>query len=132
MVLRLSSRCNALPLTPNGKVDRRALPRASGGARRTLGPGGAAGRPEVLDEYEAPRSRVEVVLTRIWAEVLKLEHLGIHDNFFELGAIRCSRLARRRPSPENYPQTRSHGKHLPCTHDCRPGPAARLRWRKRL
>jgi amino acid adenylation domain-containing protein/non-ribosomal peptide synthase protein (TIGR01720 family) len=62
-----------LPLTVNGKVDRRALP-APDGARPELGAG-----------YEAPRNEVEAELCRIWAEVLGLERVGIHDNFFEVG-----------------------------------------------
>jgi len=62
---------DAMPLTPNGKVDRNALP----------APGDAGGdRP-----YIAPRTQTEEALAAIWAQVLKLERLGIHDNFFEKG-----------------------------------------------
>ena len=62
----------ALPLTANGKVDRRALP--------------APDQTRMVGEYVAPRSPLEEVLAEIWADVLKLERVGIHDNFFtELG-----------------------------------------------
>jgi pristinamycin I synthase-3/4 len=72
---------DALPLTPTGKVDAAALP------------GPAA--PEV--EYAAPRSAVEEVLARDWAEVLGLERVGIHDDFFALGghSLLAARLVTR-------------------------------------
>ena len=62
-----------LPLTPNGKIDRQALP-----ARDPQ-------RREERTEYIAPRTAVEQVLAEIWAEVLKVERVSIHDNFFDLG-----------------------------------------------
>jgi amino acid adenylation domain-containing protein/non-ribosomal peptide synthase protein (TIGR01720 family) len=61
----------ALPLNPNGKLDRKALPAPEYG-----GPAKA---------YVAPRSKVERQLAQIWAEVLGVEKIGIHDNFFALG-----------------------------------------------
>jgi amino acid adenylation domain-containing protein len=61
-----------LPLTPNGKVDRRALPVPfSGGA--------------VEDSYVAPRTEMEACVVAIWREVLGVERVGVHDNFFDLG-----------------------------------------------
>jgi len=63
----------ALPLTPHGKVDRRVLP-APGGQRNDLG-----------GSYVAPRNAVEEVLADIWAQVLEVERVGAHDNFFDLG-----------------------------------------------
>ncbi|MEZ4868990.1 MAG: amino acid adenylation domain-containing protein [Caldilineaceae bacterium] len=60
----------ALPLTANGKVDRQALP--------------APERVQVT-EYVAPRSPTEATLAAIWAELLGLERVGVHDNFFALG-----------------------------------------------
>jgi amino acid adenylation domain-containing protein/thioester reductase-like protein len=65
---------NALPLTPNGKVDRKALPKPKDGAR-----------PELAGDFVAPRTPVEEALVGIWAEVLKLDRVGIYDNFLELG-----------------------------------------------
>ncbi|MES2936924.1 MAG: phosphopantetheine-binding protein [Pseudomonadota bacterium] len=62
---------DALPRTPNGKLDRRALPAAE--ARHA-----EAG-------YVAPQTPTEEALVAIWAELLKLERIGIHDNFFHLG-----------------------------------------------
>ena len=62
-----------LPLTPNGKVDRQALPPPSPDDRH-------------LDQiYVAPRTPNETALVGIWQEVLALERVGIHDNFFDLG-----------------------------------------------
>jgi amino acid adenylation domain-containing protein len=64
---------DAMPLTSNGKVDRKALPEPD---RDTSEP--AAG-------YVAPGTVVEELIAEIWAEVLKLDKIGIHDNFFDLG-----------------------------------------------
>jgi acyl carrier protein len=63
----------ALPLTPNGKVDRRQLPTPDWS------------RPQLTELYVAPRTPIETTLASIWAEVLGLEHIGIHDPFLELG-----------------------------------------------
>ena len=64
---------DAFPLTPNGKVDRRALPVPDGT------------RPDLGNEYAAPRNYVEETLASVWCEVLRVKKVGIHDNFFELG-----------------------------------------------
>jgi amino acid adenylation domain-containing protein len=63
----------ALPLLPNGKVDRHALPKPE------------AVRPELEQEFVAPRTPVEELLAGIWSQVLNIESLGVNDNFFELG-----------------------------------------------
>jgi aryl carrier-like protein len=63
----------AMPLTPSGKVDRRALPdQAAAQARRDAA-------------FVAPRDEVEEGIAAIWAELLKLERVGVHDDFFALG-----------------------------------------------
>ena len=57
------------PLTPNGKIDKKALP-----------------NPEVkLAGYIEPTNEIERTISDIWAQVLKLEKVGIQDNFFALG-----------------------------------------------
>jgi len=59
-----------LPLTASGKVDRQRLPDPE--------------RPDPL-RCVTPRTPTEELLARVWAEVLKLERVGVHDNFFDLG-----------------------------------------------
>lgn len=61
---------DSLPLTPSGKLDRSALP-----------------APELAPTrvYEAPRTPTEQTLADIFAELLALDRVGIHDDFFELG-----------------------------------------------
>ncbi|MDF5709057.1 MAG: amino acid adenylation domain-containing protein [Nostoc sp. S4] len=64
---------DTLPLNPNGKIDRRALP-----------------APDISDlglstNFVPPQNPTEEVLASIWAKVLHLEQIGIHNNFFELG-----------------------------------------------
>jgi amino acid adenylation domain-containing protein/thioester reductase-like protein len=63
----------ALPLSPNGKVDRKALPAPE------------PTRPDLASAYLAPRTPAEVKLAGIWAEVLRVEKVGLRDSFFELG-----------------------------------------------
>jgi aryl carrier-like protein len=58
-----------LPLTSTGKVDRRALPVPDWQSRA----------------YVAPRSEAEKALARVWQEVLKVERVGVTDDFFDLG-----------------------------------------------
>ena len=62
-----------IPLTPNGKIDRKV----STCSRFIL--------RHVGDEYVAPQTELEQELASIWTEVLKIEKIGIHDNFFKLG-----------------------------------------------
>nr|WP_253900126.1 non-ribosomal peptide synthetase [Corallococcus carmarthensis] len=62
---------DALPLNANGKVDRRALPEPEAA--------------HVSGAYVAPRTVTEAKLAAIWADVLRLERVGVKDNFFALG-----------------------------------------------
>ncbi len=63
----------ALPLTANGKVDRRALPAPDLSLRH------------VEPESGPPQSAIQQKLTAMWATILGLERVGLHENFFELG-----------------------------------------------
>jgi len=62
-----------LPLTENGKVDRHAL----------HAPYDA--QAEQADEFVMPTGPVEEALAKIWMELLGLEQVGAHDDFFKLG-----------------------------------------------
>jgi acyl carrier protein len=62
-----------LPVTENGKVDKRALPELEDASR-----GEGSG-------YEAPRNELEEKVAGIWLELLKIERVGVNDNFFDLG-----------------------------------------------
>ena len=62
-----------IPLTAHGKLDRRQLPAPE------------QARLELRGTYAPPRTDIERRLTEIWAEVLKLGRIGIHDNLFEIG-----------------------------------------------
>jgi len=61
----------SMALTPNGKIDRRALSEQSTGRH---------GSETVL-----PRTPMEQELAEIWRTLLKVQQVGIHDNFFALG-----------------------------------------------
>ena len=61
-----------LPLTLNGKIDKKALPEPDGNLNTGT-------------EYEAPTNDLEQRLVAIWREVLKVNQVGINDNFFDLG-----------------------------------------------
>jgi acyl carrier protein len=72
MIPALWVELESLPLTPNGKIDRKALP-----------------DPDVSEllgsQYVAPRNVAEEKLVVIWQELVGVERIGIHDNFFEIG-----------------------------------------------
>ncbi|MGE5466160.1 MAG: amino acid adenylation domain-containing protein, partial [Ignavibacteria bacterium] len=61
------------PLNANGKLDRQALPEI--GIDEAL--------PSAL--HVEPRTETEAVLAAIWQELLKVDHIGVHDDFFDLG-----------------------------------------------
>jgi acyl-CoA synthetase (AMP-forming)/AMP-acid ligase II/acyl carrier protein len=60
-----------MPLTPSGKIDRRALPEPAA--------------PQSENAFEALGTELEEKLAAMWTSILKLERVGFHDNFFNLG-----------------------------------------------
>ncbi len=82
----------ALPVTSSGKIDRRNLPNPD-----------SVEQLQVETPFLAPRTPIEAEVAAIWAEILKVPHVGINDNFFELGGhslLATQILARLR---ERYP-----------------------------
>jgi iturin family lipopeptide synthetase A len=65
-------RLEKIPLTSNGKVDKKSLE--------------VLGKQLTLDSVRVPpRSEIEKKLAGIWSELLQVDEVGIHDNFFDLG-----------------------------------------------
>ena len=62
-----------LPRLPNGKVDRHALPAPD------------AQRPEMESPYVEPETETELAVASVWKELLRVEKVSRHDNFFDLG-----------------------------------------------
>jgi len=60
-----------MPLAPNGKIDRKALPKLE---LATIG-----------EEYVAPRTELEQRIVDTWMQSMRLEQIGVHDNFFDIG-----------------------------------------------
>ena len=61
----------SFPLTPNGKLDKKSLP-----------------LPDLQLEkrqHEPPRTELEEIVARAWRQVLEIESVGVHDNFFDIG-----------------------------------------------
>lgn len=61
----------SLPLTTNGKVNRKALQAPVAHTEATA--------------YSAPRTPLEELIAQVWASLLRLERVGIHEDFFSLG-----------------------------------------------
>ena len=118
----------AMPLTKNGKIDRDALPHPEEAERRS--------------EKVAPRTDAESQLSAIWSELLGIEDLGVHDNFFDLGGhslsamqllsqdsaeLRCGAAApqhlrsadRSRRLPRGLPQPRAPPRERRARRSCR-------------
>ncbi|NER93229.1 MAG: amino acid adenylation domain-containing protein [Symploca sp. SIO1B1] len=64
---------DAIPLNHNGKINKRALPAPE------------AIRPDLEAAYQAPSTDIEQIIAGIWQEYLRLDRVGIEDNFFDLG-----------------------------------------------
>lgn len=71
MVPALFVTLSAFPRTPTGKLDRQALPVPQG--------------ERSVDDSQVPRNATEQALADIFAQILHLQHVGVHENFFSLG-----------------------------------------------
>jgi amino acid adenylation domain-containing protein len=76
---------DTVPLNSSGKVDRRALPAPD------------RSRPDLDQNYVAPRGELEIHLAALWSDILDLEKVGTHDRFFELGgtSLQAARFINR-------------------------------------
>ena len=72
MVPSMFVQLDKLPTTPNRKIDRKALPAPD--SERQLD-----------DVYVAASTATQIKIADIWQDVLQLDQIGIHDNFFDLG-----------------------------------------------
>ncbi|WP_156791776.1 hypothetical protein, partial [Bacillus sp. 916] len=61
-----------MPLTKNGKINREELPEPDSSSMASA-------------DYAAPENDVQETLASVWSDVLGVEKIGIHDNFFDLG-----------------------------------------------
>jgi amino acid adenylation domain-containing protein len=68
----------SLPLSPSGKINRKDLPEP--------------GNHQQSKSYVSPRNETEQILAEIWRNVLNIEQVGIHDNFFDLGGASMQSL----------------------------------------
>jgi hypothetical protein len=110
----------SLPLNPSGKVDRKALPAPD------------RMRSSLATQYEAPRTEVETMIADLWKDVLRLEKVGVHDNFFDLGGhslllvqvqARLERHLKRKLAVVDlfqYPSIESLSRHLTSIEDVAP------------
>ncbi|MFE7269691.1 amino acid adenylation domain-containing protein [Streptomyces sp. NPDC057623] len=81
MVPEVFVRLPELPLNRSGKIDRPRLPEPP------------SSRPELSQSYAAPGSASERRVARVWQQVLTLDRVGVHDNFFDLGGNSVRLLA---------------------------------------
>jgi acyl-coenzyme A synthetase/AMP-(fatty) acid ligase/acyl carrier protein len=73
MIPSISVPLEKLPVTPNGKIDRKALPIP------------AYEHMQPAHDSVEPRTEIEKALALIWTELLRVDNIGIDDEFFNLG-----------------------------------------------
>src|SRR5262249_11662490 len=85
MIPALFMAIGEIPKTPNGKIDRINLPEVS------------STRPSLETPFTPPNTELTRTLAKIWAEVLGVTEVGIHDDFLELGgdSLRAAQIVSR-------------------------------------
>ncbi|UUF16684.1 non-ribosomal peptide synthetase [Flavobacterium panici] len=80
MVPRVYVHLSAFSMTDGGKIDKKALP-----------------APETANNYVAPTETLQKQFVELWQDLLGVDQVGIHDNFYELGgdSIKAIQLASR-------------------------------------
>lgn len=73
MIPSVFMQVDKMPQTPNGKIDRKALPAPE------------KDRSALDNVYVPPQSDLENSLVKIWSQLLKIDQVGMEDNFFDLG-----------------------------------------------
>jgi amino acid adenylation domain-containing protein len=73
MIPSIFVKMDTMPLTPNGKIDRKSLPHPK------------IERPELVQEFIQPQNELHKIISRLWSKILKIDKIGINDNFFDLG-----------------------------------------------
>jgi hypothetical protein len=92
----LASGRRRVVVTPFDLVDAMELVRGQGSGRAAAAigasaptppglPSAAQERPEISSAYEAPATDTERRLAEIWSDLLGIERIGVHDDFFEIG-----------------------------------------------
>jgi len=83
-----------LPVTANGKLDRKALSEqlrahvdqnGDQNSDQTQSKNNDQSATQVANQNQAPSNEKEQILADIWCQVLRLESVGVHDNFFDVG-----------------------------------------------
>jgi acyl carrier protein len=85
MIPSVFMKIEGFPLSGNSKLDRNSLPTPS------------TARPELDTQFIEPETPVERLLAKIWTEVLSIDQVGVHDNFFDLGghSLTATRIVSR-------------------------------------
>jgi acyl carrier protein len=73
MIPEIFEELDELPLTTSGKIDRKRLPSPR------------VSRPKLDNAFQSPCTGLETIIADVWQHVLRIDSVGVHDNFFDLG-----------------------------------------------
>jgi len=78
-------------------------------------------RPELSTSYVAPKTGIQKILAAIWQEYLGIREIGIHDDFFELGADSIKSPLRYCQDSQKIKRRSLHNRYFQFSHHCRSG-----------